>query len=177
MQNTHVVCKYAMTFSPIRTFPYTTSVIKGRPRTCNRLINLPALSMQDLLRQSQLLTEQSEDCLYLNIYAPEPRVKDDEKGLNPKSSSQLALNHESRLFPYTETRYPVVLYLHGDSYEWGSGNLVDGSVLAALGRVVVVTINYRLGFLGEGFFYTYSASFPTVLRTSRLTAVNFLCLN
>ncbi len=44
---------------------------------------------------------------------------------------------------------PVVVFIHGDSYEWGSGNLYDASVLAAMGKVVVVTLNYRLGILGE----------------------------
>ena len=45
---------------------------------------------------------------------------------------------------------PVVVFIHGeDNYEWGSGNLVDGSVLAALGDAVVVTLNYRLGILGK----------------------------
>ena len=42
----------------------------------------------------------------------------------------------------------MILFIHGDSYEWGSGNIYDGSVLAAVGRVVVVTLNYRLGILG-----------------------------
>lgn len=31
----------------------------------------------------------------------------------------------------------------------GSGNMFDGSVLAAYGNVIVVTMNYRLGVLGE----------------------------
>ena len=43
----------------------------------------------------------------------------------------------------------MILFIHGDSYEWGSGNVYDGSVLAAVGRVVVVTLNYRLGILGK----------------------------
>jgi neuroligin len=46
-------------------------------------------------------------------------------------------------------RYPVVLYVHGESYEWNSGNPYDGSVLASYADLVVVTINYRLGILGE----------------------------
>ena len=46
-------------------------------------------------------------------------------------------------------RYPVVVFIHGESYSWGSGNSYDGSVLAAIGKVVVVTLNYRLGVLGE----------------------------
>ena len=44
-------------------------------------------------------------------------------------------------------RYPVMVYIHGGSYEVGSGKLYDGTVLAMNG-VVVVTINYRLGALG-----------------------------
>lgn len=46
-------------------------------------------------------------------------------------------------------RYPVIVFVHGESYEWSSGNPYDGSVLASYGGVVVVTINYRLGILGE----------------------------
>lgn len=46
-------------------------------------------------------------------------------------------------------RYPVIVFVHGESYEWSSGNPYDGSVLANYGGVVVVTINYRLGILGE----------------------------
>ncbi|PSN38825.1 Neuroligin-3 [Blattella germanica] len=45
-------------------------------------------------------------------------------------------------------RYPVLVYVHGESYEWNSGNPYDGSVLASYADLVVVTINYRLGILG-----------------------------
>jgi carboxylesterase type B len=48
-----------------------------------------------------------------------------------------------------KTRFPVVLFIHGESYSWGSGNVYDGTGLAAFSRVVVVTINYRLGVLGK----------------------------
>ncbi|KAG5870537.1 hypothetical protein JTB14_011947 [Gonioctena quinquepunctata] len=43
---------------------------------------------------------------------------------------------------------PCLVYVHGESYEWSSGNLYDGTVLASAGRVIVVTINFRLGVLG-----------------------------
>ena len=43
----------------------------------------------------------------------------------------------------------MIVFIHGESYEWGSGNLYDGAVLAAVGQVVVVTLNYRLGILGK----------------------------
>ena len=45
-----------------------------------------------------------------------------------------------------------MVFVHGESYEWNSGNPYDGSVLAAYGKVVVITLNYRLGVLGQSFF-------------------------
>uniref|UniRef100_A0AAV2KLA9 Carboxylesterase type B domain-containing protein n=1 Tax=Knipowitschia caucasica TaxID=637954 RepID=A0AAV2KLA9_KNICA len=42
-----------------------------------------------------------------------------------------------------------MLFLHGGSYMEGTGNMFDASVLAAYGNVIVVTMNYRLGVLGE----------------------------
>lgn len=45
---------------------------------------------------------------------------------------------------------PVMLFLHSGSYMEGTGNMFDGSVLAAYGNVIVATLNYRLGVLGEG---------------------------
>ena len=66
--------------------------------------------------------EQSEDCLYLNVWTP-------------------ALDGKRR---------PVMVWIHGGAFTIGSGSqpLYDGSVLARRGDVVVVTINYRLGPLG-----------------------------
>jgi len=49
----------------------------------------------------------------------------------------------------SSSQHPVVVFVHGESYDSGTGNAYDGSVLAASGSVVVVTINYRLGVLGE----------------------------
>ncbi|XP_069701934.1 uncharacterized protein [Periplaneta americana] len=80
-----------------------------------------------LRRLFPYLTEnQSEDCLYLNIYAPA------QKGGMTKSNP----------------KYPVIVFIHGESFEWNSGNLYDGSILASFGGVVVVTLNFRLGILG-----------------------------
>ncbi len=62
----------------------------------------------------------SEDCLSVNIYT---RSADDRA-------------------------QPVLFWIHGGAYYIGSGNDYDGSVLAAQGDVVVVTVNYRLGVFG-----------------------------
>jgi len=44
---------------------------------------------------------------------------------------------------------PVVVFVHGETYELGTGNAYDGSVMAAYGHVIVITLNYRLGVLGQ----------------------------
>ena len=46
-------------------------------------------------------------------------------------------------------KFPVIVFIHGESYEWNSGNPYDGSILASYGDVVVVTLNFRLGVLGK----------------------------
>lgn len=64
----------------------------------------------------------SEDCLYLNVYTPS-------------------------LKPPTPT--PVMVFIHGGGFLWGSGNddLYGPEFLVRKG-VVLVTFNYRLGALG-----------------------------
>ena len=62
-----------------------------------------------------------EDCLFLNVTAP--------MGAGP------------------EHLKPVMVWIHGDG-AIGAGNIFDARRLAAVGDVVVVTINYRLGIFG-----------------------------
>ena len=62
----------------------------------------------------------AEDCLVLNIYAPDP----------------------------PRTGLPVMVWIHGGAFILGSGAMFDGSALARKYKLVVVIINYRLGALG-----------------------------
>ena len=64
----------------------------------------------------------SEDCLYLNIFAPK----------------EIAANE----------KLPVMFWMHGGSNTIGTSSLYDPSVLASSQRVIVVSINYRLGMFG-----------------------------
>ncbi|KAI7815670.1 neuroligin [Rhyzopertha dominica] len=48
-----------------------------------------------------------------------------------------------------EAPYAVLVFVHGESFEWGAGHPYDGSVLASYGHVIVVTLNFRLGILEE----------------------------
>lgn len=49
----------------------------------------------------------------------------------------------------SSAQLPVVMFVHCESYTTGTGNAYDGSVLAAFGHVIVVTVNFRLGVLGK----------------------------
>ena len=68
------------------------------------------------------LSDMSEDCLTLNVWSPARRAG---------------------------AKLPVMVWIHGGAFETGSSRLTiyDGTNLAKHG-VVIVSINYRLGFLG-----------------------------
>ncbi|XP_048389101.1 neuroligin 4 X-linked a isoform X2 [Stegostoma tigrinum] len=85
---------------------------------------LPVWFTSNLDIVATYIQDQSEDCLYLNVYVP---TEDDIHDNGPK---------------------PVMVYIHGGSYMESTGNLIDGSILASYGNVIVVTLNYRLGVLG-----------------------------
>ncbi len=68
-------------------------------------------------------TPEGEDCLTLNIWTP---------GLDA-------------------AKRPVMVWLHGGAFAYGSGNraVTDGANLARRGDVVVVSVNHRLNILGH----------------------------
>ena len=61
----------------------------------------------------------NEDCLYLNVFTPDVKAS-----------------------------LPVLVWIHGGGYFDGASNDYDASKLAADGKLVVVTINYRLNLFG-----------------------------
>lgn len=63
--------------------------------------------------------EQDEDCLTLNVFAPESGEK-----------------------------LPVMVWIHGGAFVSGGSSQYDGAKLATENGVIVVTLNYRLGVLG-----------------------------
>nr|CAH7731011.1 unnamed protein product [Callosobruchus chinensis] len=74
----------------------------------------------------------------------------------------------SAIFSDRPKRFPVIVYLHGESYEWNSGNAYDGSILAAYGNVVVVTLNFRLGILGFLKLAPHRANFGLIDQVAAL---------
>ncbi len=64
----------------------------------------------------------SEDCLFLNVYAPSTATK--------------------------KSKLPVWIWIHGGALTNGAGSDYDPSVMVAQNNIIVVTINYRLKSLG-----------------------------
>lgn len=66
--------------------------------------------------------EQSEDCLYLNIWAPENKIPEG---------------------------YPVAFWIHGGAFDHGYSHEMEfDGIQYALRNTVLVTINYRVGIFG-----------------------------
>lgn len=78
----------------------------------------PVCAQSFKLPERELLVRGEEDCLTLNIYAP-------------------AVAHA-----------PVMVWLHGGSFQMGAGSNYNPRLLAQEQGVVVVTLNYRLGPVG-----------------------------
>ncbi|KAM4621126.1 neuroligin-3a isoform 8-T8 [Polymixia lowei] len=92
------------------------------------------------------IQDQNEDCLYLNIYVP---TEDGEWTHAKKQGEDLSDNDGDEDEDIRDTgAKPVMVYIHGGSYMEGTGNMIDGSVLASYGNVIVITLNYRVGVLG-----------------------------
>ena len=89
---------------------------------------------------------QSEDCLFLNVWTP-------------------ALDGPARL--------PVMVWIHGGGYAYGSANdpITDGRALAAAGDVVVVTVNHRLNTLGYLYLARLDPGFPDSGNAGQLDLV------
>jgi para-nitrobenzyl esterase len=77
---------------------------------------------------------QGEDCLFLNVWTPEPDPRD---------------------------RRPVMVYFHGGAYATGTSTdpLTHGARLAAQGDVVVVTVNHRLNAFGYAWLKPFGERF------------------
>ncbi|XP_063434911.1 acetylcholinesterase-like [Mytilus trossulus] len=129
------IWKYNTTVYQFKKIPYAkpplTSLRFERPqpiRSWNETLNGTEYGpncMQYLFENDKRLIPNlkiSEDCLHLNIFAP--------RDLNKTSNR------------------PVMIWIHGGGFTNGQGMMFDGSKLAALYDVVIVTINYRLNIFG-----------------------------
>lgn len=95
---------------------------KALPKSCMQL-SAPKEGVDPFTPEYMIQGPMSEDCLYLNIWAPK-----DARG----------------------KRLPVYFWIHGGGLFSGSSDvpIYDGANLAADGEIVVVSLNYRLGPFG-----------------------------
>lgn len=89
----------------------------------------------------------SEDCLFLNVWSPR-----------------------------NATGLPVMVWIHGGAYEWGSGGapMYDGAALADRGEVVVVTVNHRLNIFGYLYFGGIAEQFRDSANLGQLDLIEAL---
>ncbi|XP_072560415.1 neuroligin-1-like isoform X1 [Paramormyrops kingsleyae] len=108
-------------------------------------VMLPVWFTNGLEVVSSFVQDQSEDCLFLNIYVPT-----EDGPLSKKQNDDLSDNDDAEDEDIRESGSPkpVMVFIHGGSYMEGTGNMFDGSILASYGNVIVITVNYRLGVLG-----------------------------
>lgn len=89
---------------------------------------------------------QDEDCLFLNIWTPEP---------------------------HPAARRPVMVYVHGGAFAFGSGSdpHTEGHLLADRGDTVVVTLNHRLNAFGYLYLAGLQPRFPDSGNAAQLDLV------
>lgn len=89
----------------------------------------------------------SEDCLNLNVWSPD-----------------------------TAGRAPVLVWIHGGAFLCGSGNAlwIDGMRTARENGIVVVTLNYRLGYLGGLFLGEYDPRRSNLALQDQMLALRWV---
>nr|CAD7459803.1 unnamed protein product [Timema tahoe] len=126
--------------------------------------------------------EGDEDCLFLNVYSPQDIHSSYISNLALASNmpvtttALLSRTPPPRTLPIrlppTKAPRAVMVWIHGGGYVWGSGNtdLYGPDYLVDAG-VILVTINYRLGVLGNKLL-TVANTHPCGLAEK---GVSFVC--
>ncbi|XP_064097361.1 neuroligin-4, X-linked-like [Macrobrachium nipponense] len=110
--------------NPVPASPWTGLREETDPPPCPQLI--VGIS---LLKSNGITGE--EDCLYLNVYSPQPR----------------------------DAEFPVMVFIHGGGMKFGSADMMGGTPQRLLVKnIVLVSLQYRLGTLG--FLSTGDATLP-----------------
>ncbi|OXA46010.1 Neuroligin-1 [Folsomia candida] len=100
--------------------PVCPQVLPDIRNESDALKSMPRGRLIQLQRLLPHLKNQSEDCLYLNLYVP----------------LKVA---EGRI----QEKLPILVFVHGEDYGWGAGHPYDPSMLVSYGNIIVVTLNYR----------------------------------
>lgn len=93
-----------------------------RPKSIQRKPVEGDFYTKEFYSNPEFMTESNEDCLYLNLWVPKQKRNE---------------------------KFPVAIWIHGGAFLGGAGSNLpfDGQAYAKRG-IILVTINYRLGFFG-----------------------------
>lgn len=105
----------------------STAYLKRRFISEASLDTLSTITAGPQCPQDADINEQSEDCLYLNVYRPSTAVESDQ--------------------------LPVLFFVHGGGFQSGAGSLYDPTPIINAGvangqPIIIVTMNYRLNVFG-----------------------------
>jgi para-nitrobenzyl esterase len=113
----------------------------------------------DLLPPMLTPPEQSEDCLFLNVFAPPAATATAVVENNNKKNADSRGGGKGGGGGGGGALAPVLVFFHGGNFKvgYGGGPLYDGSYLAGQQGLVLVSLNYRLNSLG--FMCVFSSRF------------------
>ncbi|CUU57183.1 para-nitrobenzyl esterase [Parafrankia irregularis] len=83
----------------------------------------------------------AEDCLFVNVTTTPGAVARAQQAAQRTSGPSGT--------PEAGAGRPVLVWIHGGGFTTGTANQLDTSALAAAGPAVIVSVNYRLGALGQ----------------------------
>ncbi len=105
-------------------------------------------TMQRMMAAMGRRVESSEDCLTLNVWTPElPEAR-------PETGRGAGVAAATRNGRRSQLQRPVIVWIYGGGFENGTAAppTTDGAALSRVTGCVVVSINYRVGVLGWGYW-------------------------
>jgi acetylcholinesterase len=102
-------------------------------------------------------TNISEDCLYLNVWAPaKARLRhgrganENNNGKHSQNSNHFGNGHDNGDHHEQGEGLPMLIWIYGGGYMSGTSTLdiYNAKALSAVGNVIVASMNYRVGAFG-----------------------------
>jgi para-nitrobenzyl esterase len=144
--------------APVGELRFAPPVAAVRQKTTRDAFAVGPISIQDIDPLPLVLPETEN-----NYYSPNPTVSEDCLNLNIWS-------------PDVTGRAPVLVWIHGGGFVCGSGGgaWLDGTAHARDNGIVVVTLNFRLGYLGGLFLGDYDPQRSNLTLQDHMLALKWV---